>query len=223
MGDGLFGLRAWHERVTKFLAPTHCFVACGTWSEPSLSPIPVPTVNAGIPIGTDNNVWYSQLSMCAQAAAFAYALNRRNEWDLLALLDTDALIGAMDFDALIKEFLTREEILLAQSYGDGIGGPFFVWKHTGAVRLLHGRLRSSFVPVSKKKPQLPEEELRDLYNGVWWNSHPQFTTLRQDYGQTDPVRDNAAVLKWPMVRLPDPVIIDEYTRTQTPLAKPLIP
>jgi len=227
-GDGLFGLRSWHERVTRYLSPTHCFVACGTWSEPSLSPLPpsVPIINAGIQSDAPYDVHYNQLSLCAMTAAMAYALNHAKEWDLLALLDTDALIGAVDFDALIREFQQRTEIMLAQSWWDGIGGPLYVWKLIGAIRMQHHRLRANIIarPDDDKapKPLLPEEEMAAIYRGLWWNPFPEFRTLRQDYGGIDPFKDNIAVLKWPFIRLPDPAIVEEYTRTQTALAKPLV-
>lgn len=226
-GDGLFGLKAWHERVALYLKPEHCFITCGTWSEPALSPLPpdVPVVNAGIEPGAPYDVHYNQLSLCAMTAAMGYALNHARQWDLLALLDTDALIGAVDFDALLREFQERTELLLAQSWWDGIGGPFYVWKLAGAIRMQHRRLRANILdpPTDDKapKPLLPEEEMAELYRGLWWHPWTEHRTLRQDYGGADPFRDNAAVLKWPFVRLPDPAIVEEYTRTQTALARPV--
>ncbi len=225
MGEGLFGLHAWYDRVLLYLKPVHCFVACGTWSDPKLSPLweAAATVNAGVPVGVPYDV--HQLSLCAWTAAMAYALNHLDEWDLLACLDTDALIGAVDFDAFIREFLKRDEILLSPAWGDGVGGPFLVWKPEGAVRMLHRRLRANLIdpPTDPKapKPPLPEDEMAAIYKGLWWNPWPQFSKLRQDYGQTDPVRDNVSVLTWPFVRFPDPAIVEEYTRTQTALAKPV--
>jgi hypothetical protein len=227
MGDGMFGLRLWHDRVKFYFSPTHCFVACGTWSDPTLSPLPSPVavVNAGVSIGAPYDVHYNQLSLCALTAAMAYALNHRDEWDLLVCLDTDALVGAVDFDALLREFLSRDETLLSPSWWDGVGGPLLVWKHEGAVRLLHRRLRANLIDppadANAPKPLLPEEELAAIYKGTWWQPWPQHRTLRQDHGGVDPFRDNAAVLTWPFVRFPDPAIVDEYTRTQTALAKPV--
>jgi len=51
---------------------------------------------------------------------------------------------------------------------------------------------------------------------------PDLHMLRQDYGKTDPITDRNAVLRWPFVVTPDPSIIDEYTRTQTSQANPLL-
>ncbi len=226
--DGTFGLLAWHQRVTQYLSPSHCFIACGTWSNPTLCPLHrVPVINAGITQGTPYDIYYNHLCLAAWTGAMAYALNHRESWDLLVLLDTDALIGAIDFDALLREFLRRDEILLAQWWGSDIGGPLYVWKPEGAVRFMHGRHRANLLPQPSdkkaKKPPTSEAEMLSIYSGAWWNPFPELRTVRQDYGQTDPERDNAKVLKWPLVRKPDPAIIDEYTRTQTALAKPLLP
>ncbi len=226
LSAGTFGLLAWQGRVQHYLSPTHTFIACGTWSNPTLNPLHrVPTINAGIPQGTPYDIYYNHLWLCAVSAAAAYALNHRESWDLLVLLDTDALIGAVDFDALLREFMARSEVMLAQAWGSAIGGPLYVWKPEGILRLLHCRHRPNLLPVTDKKapkPPTAEEELLAVFRDAWWNPWPQHSTMRQDHGLKVCVRDNAAVLKWPMVRLPDPAIIDEYTRTQTSQAKPLI-
>jgi hypothetical protein len=226
-GQGSFGLRAWHQRVQHYFKASHCFVTCGTWSNPTLSPLApvVPVINSGVPQGTSYDVYSSHLWGCALTAAMAYALNHAPSWDLLTLLDTDVLVGAVDFDAVLREFVARDEVLLGQRWNDTIGGPWLVWKRDGAIRQLHSRLRGNLLdpPANPKspKPMLLEDEQAQMFRGRWWNPWPDLPTLRQDYGQTDPVKDNAAVLKWPFVRLPDPAIIDEYTRTQTALAKPV--
>lgn len=220
------GLRTWHERVQLYFRPTHCFVACGTWSEPRYSRLPseVAVVNAGVPRGTPYDVYYTQLSGCAFTTAMAYALNRSDEWDMLVFLDTDTLVGAVDFGALLNEFASRSEVLLAQSWWGGIGGPFYVWKHAGAVRLLHGAHRANFIerPANPKadKPMLMEHNLAATFKGVVWLPWPQ-ETMRQDFGLTDPFADTAAVMTWPFVSRPDPAIQAEYERTQTVLAKPV--
>jgi hypothetical protein len=227
-GDGPFGLKVWLERVEHYFNPRHCFLACGTWSDPDLSPLPfsVQIVNAGIPAGTTYDIHYTQLAGCALSAGMAYALNHAPAWDLLIILDNDILVGAVDFDALLREFLVRDELLLSPSWWDGVGGPFMAWKREGAIRTLHGRLRPNLMQhpadANAPKPQLIEEELAALFKGRWWNPWPQFRINRQDYGQNpDAAKLNAEALTWPFVRLPHPDIIEEYTRTQTALAKPV--
>jgi len=229
-GDEWLGLRTWHERVQRYFKPAHCFLACGTWSEPRFSPLPldVVVVNAGLPLGTPYDIYYTQLSGCGFTAAMAYALNRRDAWDLLVFLDTDVLVGAVDFDALTRDFMGRDEVLLGQGWWNGIGGPLYMWKPAGAVKLLHSRVRANLLPVPANadapKPMLMEDELAAIYAGCWWNPWPDNKrAMRQDYGLIDPERDNAVVLKWPFVSRPDPAIAEEYERTQTVLAKPVSP
>ncbi len=215
-GDGPFGLRTWHDRVTRYFSPTHCFVACGTWSDPVMSPFPatVPIVNAGVTQGTKYDVQRTQLWMCAMTAACAYALNRRNEWDLLVFLDTDILVGAVDFDALIKEFSQRQEILLAQRWNDAIGGPFYVWKPDGVVRAVHYRTQPN---IANHCLADSEAELRTVFDGLWWNNWPDIPTMRQD----GDAGLNEHVLRWPFVRCPHPSIVEQYQQSQTILAKPV--
>ncbi len=220
---GQFGLTAWHANVVRYFSPTHCYVACGTWSAPAQSPLPaaVTIINAGLPHNVHYDRLYNQLREAAVTAGTAYALNHSNDWDLLVFLDTDILVGAVDFDALLKEFVKRPEILLAQSWWDGIGGPFYVWKRAGAIHYLHGNTYPNIIDPSEPPPPLGEVRWAKLYAGKWWNPWPQFRTLRQDFGGVDPFRDNAKVLTWPFVRSPDPAIVEEYQRTQTSLAKPV--
>lgn len=222
------GLRTWHDRVQLYFKPTHCFLSCGTWSDPALSPLPpsVAVVNAGVAAGIPYDIYYNQLSGCAFTAAMAYALNRSQEWDLLVFLDPDTLVGAVDFDALLKEFATRPETVLAQSWWDGIGGPFYVWKHAGAVRLLHGGHRANLIerPATDTpdKPMLMETNLARTFQGVVWLPWPQFKIMRQDFGLTDP-KPNREAMTWPFVSRPNPSIQTEYERTQTARAMPVSP
>jgi hypothetical protein len=225
-GAGAFGLSVWYDRVWRYFKPDHYFLACGTWSNPLFSPLPsnVEVVNAGVKAGTPYDIYYSHLSGCALTAAMAYALNRSAFWDLLVLIDTDTLIGAVDFDALLREFMARDEVLLAQAWWDGIGGPFWAWKREGAIRTLHSRLRANLIdpPTDQNtmKPMLIENELAAMFKGRWWNPWQQFKTMRQDFGLSDPRPDSEA-MTWPFVGRPSPTIIEEYERTQTALAKPV--
>ncbi len=225
-GAGPVGLVAWYEHMLRFLSPTHCYVACGTWSDPAQSPLPssVAVINAGIPQGTPYDMYYRHLWWAAASAGAAYALNHSDKWDLLAFLDADALVGAVDFDGLVREFLRRDEMLLAEWWCGTIGGPFYIWKPAGVVRLLHCRQRANILPVLNKpsadKPLTGEAEMLAIFKDSWWNPWPHLDVLRQDYGKANPVSDRE-VFKWPFVVTPNPAIVSEYERTQTARAKPV--
>jgi hypothetical protein len=130
--DELFGLNAWHKRTSYLFKPIHSFVACGTWSDPALSPLDpsVSIVNSGIGIGIPYNYMRYQYWMAAFTAASAYILNR-NDWDLLLFLDTDSLVGAVDFKSLLTQFMGREELILSNSWSATPSGPFFALKREG--------------------------------------------------------------------------------------------
>lgn len=223
-GEGPFGIKAWYATVTRLFAPTHTFLACGSWSDPASSPLPstVPVINSGVSFtrGYDHRYW--MYDGCAYMAAMAYALNRR-DWDLLLALDNDVLVGAVDFPALLSEFMARPEVLLTPSWCGRPGGPFHALKREGAVRWLHMRRRGNLIEEpTDPEPQLIEEELRDIFKGHWWNPWPGIETMRQDYGQSNPSpRDRPLKQHWPFVRLPDPAMVDSYRATEGVKAKPL--
>ncbi len=225
-GEGLFGLREWLERTTYLFSPAFSFVACGTWSDPDFSPLPasVPIVNSGVEFTRVYDHFYWMYDACAYTAALAYVLNRR-DWDLLVTLDNDVLVGDVDFQALLTEFMGRPETYLTPAWCRRPGGPFIALKREGAVRWQHMRRRANLIEEpTDPPPLLIEEELGAIFKGRWWNPWPEIATMRQDYGEDDP-RPTREPLdqNWPFVRLPDPAIIGEYLATRTTLAKPVKP
>jgi len=228
-GDGMYGLKAWYARVQQFLGPCECFIACGTWSDPAYSPLSswVQIINSGVTRTKPYEVVWWNYAGCAMTAALAYALNR-NDWDLLICLDTDVLIGAVDFPALLTEFVSRPELMLNQDWHGRPGGSFIVLKREGASLYQHGRLRGNLVekPDTLKYPDwepiLIEDEWGLIFKDRWWSPWPQFKTMRQDYGQdAEKYVKPEETMQWPFVRLPHPKIIDDYLKFNTSRAKPL--
>ncbi len=224
--DGPLGIHAWYANVTLLFQPSFTFLACGTWSDPDYNqlPIGVPVVNSGVPYTKPYDHYLWQYDACAYMAAMAYALNRR-DWDLLVSIDNDALIGAVDFDALLKEFIQRSAVMLTPAWCGRPGGPFHAIKREGAVRWMHMRQRGNLIdgPASGAT-LLIEEELASIFKGRWWNPWPKIPTMRQDYGLPDarPAREPLDQ-NWPFVRMPDQSIIEEYRATETSKAKPVLP
>ena len=223
-------LLPWKKTVDKWLKPVHRFVSCGTWSEPSLSPLgaDVPIINAGAVKDRPYDVIWHNYSGCAYGAAFHYALTM-NYWDLIAILDTETLIGNVDFDAVLNEFLKRPEIHLNQDWHGRPGGPLQVWKREGLSRWLNYRQRANFIPkpepvegVEPEPPMLLEDEMGIIYKDLWWNPWPEFPTLRQDCGEdSEKYVTPEETLKWPFIRKPHPSIVERYLAEQTPLARPV--
>lgn len=218
---GMFGLIEWHKRVVRFLDPMGLFIACGTVSNPDFNPLNdrgVLTVNSGQKDVGGYDVYYNQYSLCAWMAAMAYACNRQ-DWDLLCILDTDCLVGAVDFDLLFREFMEREELMLSPQWFDRPGGPFYAFKPDGAAWYLHRRLRANMIASGGQEPMLQENEMATIFGNKWWNPWPDIQSMRQDYPQRQPA-DPRECLVWPFVRFPHPSIIEEYLATQTVKAKP---
>ena len=219
-----FALEQCEARVLKYFRPVDYFLASGTWSDMSFNPIwPAHLINAGASKTRPNDPWWNYAG-CAITAAFAHALDR-DDWDLLVEHGTDFLVGAVDFDALFREFLARPELLLSENW-HGRPGSLIALKREGVARYQHQRLRPNLLQrvEGQPDPMLIEDELGKIFEGAWWNPWPQFSTLRQDFGQDSSqyVGGREPLEKdWPFVRMPNPAIVEEYTRTQTSLARPV--
>jgi len=217
-------LNKWLSDVQYYFKPWHVFVACGTWSDPIHSPLPnyVPTINGGVKKDRPYNAVWWNYAGSAISAALAYSLTRC-DWDAVIMHDTDALIGAVDFDALLKDFLERPETFLcSQWYGRPGGGSITAWKPAAAVKWLNQRRRANLIEHAEGDPvpMLLEDEMGEIYKGEWWNPWPQFQTMRQDFGWPSAAPEMEPLEKaWPFVRLPHPSIVEDYARTQTSLAK----
>lgn len=209
-------LDAWRRRMLRFFKPIDLFIASGTWSEPRFCPIPVRVVNAGAPSSPPYDYHCNHYGACAFSAALFHALDR-NDWDYLVTLDTDALIGEVNFPGLFAEFATRPQTLVAPGWNGGIGGPFMAWKRPGVVKLAHSRLYPNIAPPGTRRPLIWENECRDIYGKDWWNPWPQFNTLdmRHDSGA------NPALQGWPFVSRPAPHVISDYLTKGTAKAIPL--
>ncbi len=224
--DGLFGLQACRDRIVTFLRPVEYFLACGTWSEPLWSPlsITVPVINSGVDYTKPYDHWHWQYDACAYMAAMAYALNRR-DWDLLVALDNDVLIGDVNFDALLREFMQRPEEFLTPDWHGRPGGPFHAIKRSGAVRWLHMRRRANLIEPAPGDPLplLIEDELGVIFAGRWWNPWPHLPTMRQDYGLHNPRPEREPLdQRWPFVRCPHPDIVQEFLHNHTAHAKSVV-
>ena len=221
----------WKETVDKWLKPVSAFIACGTWSEPALSPLgpEVPVINADAVKDRPYDVVWHNYSLCSFGAAFHYALSHAY-WDLLAILDTETLIGNVNFEKLLGEFLERPELHLNEDWHGRPGGPFQVWKREGASRWLNYRQRANFIPKPEVKegqeppaePMLQEYEMGVIFKDLWWNPWPEIPTMRQDHGEdSEKYVTPEDTLKWPFVRKPHPSIVERYLNEQTPLARPV--
>ena len=221
---GRFGLRQWRENMMRYFSPVEMILACGTWSDPAFSVRDMPdvrVVNAGVPADRPHSSHWQYMG-CAMTALMAYLCNRR-DWNVLMLISYEYLLGGVDWDAVLREFMSRPEEVFGprwyERHGDFIG-----YKPAAAVRFLHQRIR----PNLSEDETLPwlDDELCQMFKGRAWNPFPDVRTVRQDFfhlpSQWEGCPDNAEVMTWPMIRMPDPAIIDRYLAEQTSQAKPVL-
>jgi hypothetical protein len=186
-----------------------------------------PVINAGVTLDRPYDPTWWNYAGCALTAACAHLANRR-DWDVAVCLDTDTLLGNVDWDAVLSEFLSRPEEIIAD---DWYGRPGYVvaWKPEGVSRYLHRRLRANLIerPADPDvpPPMLLEDEFGVMFSGKIWNPWPHLKTTRQDFGLES---EQYVTLRqpleeaWPFVRLPNPEIVEEYLQTQTALAKSVV-
>lgn len=213
-------LEACRDRVEHYFKPIDYFLASGTWSDGDFSPT-ARVVNAGAPKTRPNDPWWNYAA-CAITAAFAHALDRP-DWDLLVEHGTDFLVGAVDFDALFREFMARPELLLSEDW-HGRPGSLLALKREGVARFQHGRLRPNLLArvEGEPDPMTVEDELGRVFAGAWLNPWPHLPTMRQDFGlpSAQYVGEREPLEKeWPFCRLPTPSIVAEYTARFTSQAK----
>lgn len=219
--NGRFGLRRWHREVHRWFKPFHCFIACGTWSDPAFNRFGqmVRVVNAGVePDRPCTSEW--NYPMCAFTAAMAYVLDRR-DWDLLIHLPDDVLVGAVNWPELIGEFQRRPEEVLSTRWYDRFDW-FIAMKRAGAARLLHMRQQGNLNDRLQPGWQFPEDELSAIMRGKWWCPWPHIVTIRRDFGHaSSPAIDDEDTLRWPFVRLPNPAYVERYEKEQSSQGVPL--
>jgi hypothetical protein len=220
--DPLFGLRAWFDRVTFLFKPIRTFLACGTWSDPAFNPLAglAEVVNAGLPVGTQYNVFRSQCCMAAYTAAMAHLLNR-NDWDYVVLLDTDCLVGAVNFPKLFSDFAGRPDYVLTNAWNECPAGSMMIFKREGCVRFLHQRIQGNIALDASPDLILGETEMKIIFNGVWWNPWPEVKSVRQDFSVNPNDPNPMRLLGSPFIRQPHPKVVDQYLKTQWSKVVPL--
>lgn len=219
--DPLFGLKAWENRASFLFKPESLILGCGTWSNPEFSPLcgSAKVVNAGIEPGESYDIFRRQYWMAATMAVMAQVINSR-EWDLAVFLDTDCLVGSVDFPHVFSEFLRRPEEILSPEWSGTPGGPLLAMKRAACVRLFNRRIQGNMV-VSEDAGNLMlgENEIEVIFRGLWWNPWPGMR-VRQDFNlHTDCVADE--YMESPFVRRPHPDLIRPYLETQWSKSVPL--
>lgn len=221
---GPLGLYAWCGRVNYAFSPVERWIACGTFSDPVLAgDLPVSVLNHGTETTLPYDCIWWNYSLCSWEIGYQTAL-ARHDWDLLVNLDTDALLGDIDLDSIMREFLERPEELMTGAWcGSLAGGCLQAIKRSGVRRWLENRKRKNLItPNSQAMPLLPEHEATEIFKGLWWNPWPHIPDMRQDYGeQAAATLLDDEVMTFPMVRKPSPAVIDRWLQENSPQIKPV--
>lgn len=208
-------LPSWRERMLRLFSPVGLFIMSGTFSDPRFNPTPdIPVVQAGCPFDAQYEGGRRHYGKAAFTAGVAYAMNR-TDWDLFVAMDVDALFGNINLDALLKEFTTRPETMLAPGWLGYPGGPMQCWKREGASRLMHYRQTANLRDNDEAIQLIWEKELLHIFRGRWWNPWPTLWTCMND--------GTSGRLSWPMISKPPVDVAVEYARTQSIHTKPVLP
>jgi hypothetical protein len=219
--QGYFSLRRTFDLMEKWFSPVGKIVACGTWSEPSYSTLgpDVTIVNAGLEIAGWQGI--SEYAKSAFSAVCAALLNRR-DWDLAVFLTEDMLVGAIDWNSLLREFIARPETVLVTKWGHWLDWPW-VMKRPAVSRFMHNRLRADLVASDRPEDHYLETELISLYGDSLWQPWPHVSNIRRDFQvMNGPNVNDEETFTWPFVRLPNPAYIQPYVERCTSKAKPVL-
>jgi hypothetical protein len=234
--DGRFGLREWHRNQLAWFDPAIAFIACGTWSEPAYCPLPIPVINSGAE-PTKPAVLPWNYSSCAFSAACYHLLNTK-DWDLAVHITDDMLVGPIDWQALLTEFMERPEEILATRWYTRMDWPLAM-KRNAVIRFAHQRCRTNLLYFPFSEDAYLEEEMMALWGGCmkpligafvypecaenrWWCPWPDIPTIRQDHGiNGSPHPPDDEAMNWPIVRLPTPTLIPRYEAQWKGWPKPL--
>lgn len=210
-------LNVWRTSVEKLFKPAKVIVACGSWSDPKLIQWIYETevLNSGLPLERPYDIWswHYWAAAATTACARLAQLHQQMGWDVAVLWDNDTYLGDIDLNQLLNEFLGRKEILACGSWCNVPGGGLYFWKIEAVQRFIHERRRPNLcrdAALAKKLPLL-ENEVGDIFKGVWWNPWPKFPNTRQDGNVPDSVCKT-----WPMVDHPNPGLRQWFIENKHP-------
>lgn len=174
----------WYNRVSTFIPNSEIFLTTGTYSDPSLNPLPVELVQIPfrkmIEYSLQNNFFRNGFM-----TGIWKALLDHPDFDLLIHCQITRYIG-VDLTSYIQEFMSRPEQLFSIRFTSGfkkqldvrgIDVGFMAMKRNAALMYAVGGLRqscdASFYPLNC------EEEAYLMFKDSWWNPWPNIPTVKQ--------------------------------------------
>lgn len=180
-----YNLIQWYNRIVTFIpAAKKIFITTGTWSDPSLVPIPVEVVQIPfiktIPYTNQNSYFRVGLMTGIWKALLNYP-----DFDILLHCQTSRLLG-QNILPLLEEFMKSKEQLMAmrftsgknrESGTNGIDVGFMAMKRNAALMYAVAGRRQSC--ENNPEPMTCEEEAYLLFKDSWKVMWPEIPTPKQ--------------------------------------------
>jgi hypothetical protein len=175
----------WYNRIVSFIPNIeHFFLTTGTYSDPSLNPLPIPVYQIPFfkvfPYSAQNN--YFRVGFMT---GIWKSLLEAPDFDLLIHIQTTRMIGT-DLTPLIEEFMSREEQLMAMRFTSGVNREddikgidvgFMAMKREAALMYAVGGRR--FSCDNNPEPMNCEDEAYLMFNESWMTLWPDIPTPKQ--------------------------------------------
>lgn len=180
-----FNLIEWYNRNVTFIPNIHhMFLTTGTYSDPSLNPIPAPLYQLPffkvLPYTAQNNYFRVGFMIGIWKALMDFP-----DFDLLIHVQTTRLIGK-DLTPYIEEFMERDEQLMAMRFTSGknrendikgIDVGFMAMKRNAALMYAVGGRR--FSCDNNPSPMNCEDEAYLMFKDSWMVLWPEIPTPKQ--------------------------------------------
>lgn len=197
-------LNFWKYSVESYLNPVGKFIACGTYSDPQISDLGVPIVNAHVKKTLPHDPYFWNYALCAETAGMYYALFNY-DFDILAQVCSDSIINS-NVLALCEEFMARPETVMAPRWWYGIEDAFVFYKKDAVVKYLNtNNIRHLTAPGSEPQPESSEYVKAAMFGEEWWKIWPERENWRMEGSlPSEPVITN----NWPFVIRPTTRVVD---------------
>jgi hypothetical protein len=175
----------WYNRVDQFISiPKKICLTAGSFSEPSLNPLPCDLYQTGLHNVYDYNNSMSYFRLGFMTGLWKFLLEYQNDFDLLIHLQVRHLLG-VELKNYIEKFMSQEEQVMGMRYDSqdyairGIDVGFLAMKKDAARMYCATGTRQCLDNRPEHVIDTCEEEAYKLFADSWWNPWPTIPTVRQ--------------------------------------------
>ena len=196
----------WVRELRRAIGECDKFLVSGTWSDPSLCPINVPVVNAGVEFTVPITFGLWDYAVCAGTAGFWYAFFKK-DWDVLLYTDTTVLINC-DLMGHLNRFLTSGKMIMAGNWVKIIDNGFAAYTRRGVVHYLHRRQKAN-LETRRDHEMLNEDEMTRIFpESEWLNPWPDvFTRVDHPWFKYTPEQEDR-LMNLPVITKPTPRMVE---------------